>query len=71
MSSSGFMFNGYGESDEIRIEYESQDGITYTRTDGGEELVEFGTTIKWESFFGPFNSVIGNFMKINYTFYYI
>ena len=64
MSSSGFMFNGYGESDEIRIEYESQDGITYTRTDGGEELVEFGATIKWESWGGPFNSIIGNFMKI-------
>ena len=64
MSSSSFRFDGYGESSEIRVEYESQDGITYTRTDGGEELVEFGATIKWESWGGPFNSIIGNFMKI-------
>ena len=64
MSSTVFMFQGFGESSEIRVEYESQDGITYIRTDGGEELQEFGTTIKWESWGGPFNSVIGNFMKI-------
>ena len=63
VSSSGFRFSDYVKS-EIIAQYTSQDGITYTRTDGGEELVEFGTTIKWESFFGPFNSVIGNFMKI-------
>ena len=64
MSSTVFMFQGFGESSEIRVEYESQDGITYIRTDGGEELQEFGTTIKWESWGGPFNDVIGNFMKI-------
>ena len=63
VSSSRFIFSDYVES-EIIAQYTSSDGITYTRTDGGEELVEFGTTIKWESFFGPFNSVIGNFMKI-------
>lgn len=63
VSSSRFIFSNYAES-EIIAQYTSQDGITYIRTDGGEELVEFGTTIKWESFFGPFNSIIGNFMKI-------
>ena len=63
VSSSGFIFSDYVKS-EIIAQYTSQDGITYTRTDGGEELQEFGTTIKWESFFGPFNSIIGNFMKI-------
>ena len=63
VSSSRFIFSDYVES-EIIAQYTSQDGITYTRTDGGEELVEFGTTIKWESVFGPFNSIIGNFMKI-------
>ena len=63
MSSSGFRFDGFGDK-MIRVEYTSQDGITYTRTDGGEELQEFGTTIKWESGGNPFNSVIGNFMKI-------
>ena len=46
MSSTAFMFDGYGGSSKIRVQYESQDGITYTRTDGGEELQEFGATIK-------------------------
>ena len=64
VSSSRFRFSDYVKSGEIIAQYTSQDGITYTRTDGGEELQEFGTTIKWESFFGPFNSIIGNFMKI-------
>ena len=68
VSSSRFIFSDYVES-EIIAQYTSQDGITYTRTDGGEELVEFGTTIKWESFFGPFNSIIGNFMKIGENYF--
>ena len=69
MSSSNFRFNGYGEVGEIRAEYTSQDGITYTRTDGGEELQEFGTTIKWEPHRDPFNDVIGNFMKIGGNYF--
>ena len=69
VSSSRFRFSDYVESGEIIAQYTSQDGITYTRTDGGEELVEFGTTIKWESFFGPFNSIIGNFMKIGENYF--
>jgi len=64
MSSSNFIFDGYSESGEIQVEYESEDGITYTRTDGGEESVEFGITIKWESGGDPFNNIIGNFMQI-------
>ena len=64
VSSTVSIFQGYGESSEIMVQYTSQDGITYTRTDGGEELQEFGTTIKWESMGGPFHSIIGNFMKI-------
>ena len=60
LSSSSFRFDGYGEGD-VRVTYTSEDGITYTRTDGGEELQEFGTTIKWEEF-EPWNDVIGNFM---------
>jgi len=63
MSSSNFGFDGYGNTGEMRVEYESQDGITYTRTDGGEELQEFGTVIKYEPM-EPWNNVIGNFMKI-------
>ena len=63
MSSSRFRFNGWSENSQVRVEYTSQDGITYTRTDGGEELQEFGTTIKWEPY-EEFNNVIGNFMQI-------
>ena len=39
MSSSSFRFDGYGDK-EVRVQYTSSDGITYTRTDGGEELQE-------------------------------
>ena len=62
MSSSRFRFNGFGDT-MVRVQYTSIDGITYTRTDGGEELQEFGTVIKYEPM-GPWNNVIGNFMKI-------
>ena len=62
MSSSGFRFDGFGDT-MVRVQYTSSDGITYTRTDGGEELQEFGTVIKYEPM-EPWNNVIGNFMKI-------
>lgn len=65
ISSSSFRFDGWGESSNIRVQYTSLDGITYTRTDGGEELQEFGTTIIYESWGDPFPEVIGNFMKVN------
>ena len=68
MSSSNFRFDGYGDT-MIRVQYTSNDGITYTRTDGGEELQEFGTTIKWANEMGSFNSVIGNFMKIGGNYF--
>ena len=45
MSSSSFRFDGYGDK-EVRVQYTSSDGITYTRTDGGEELQEFGGCYK-------------------------
>lgn len=62
LSSSSFRFDGYGDT-MVRVQYTSNDGITYTRTDGGEELQEFGTTLKYESWGDPFPEVIGNFMK--------
>ena len=62
MSSSRFRFDGFGDT-MVLVQYTSSDGITYTRTDGGEELQEFGTVIKYEPM-GPWNNVIGNFMKI-------
>ena len=69
MSSSNFRFNGWGESSNINVQYTSQDGITYIRTDGGEELQEFGTTIQWDNGMGSFNSVVGNFMKIGGNYF--
>ena len=68
LSSSSFVFDSWGDT-MVRVQYTSNDGITYTRTDGGEELQEFGTTIKWESWGYPFNDVIGNFMKIGGNYF--
>ena len=65
MSSSYFEFINRSAGARINVRYTSSDGITYTRTDGGEELQEFGTTIKWKSLDNPFNNVLGNFMKIS------
>ena len=62
LSKKSFRFDGFGDT-MVRVQYTSSDGITYTRTDGGEELQEFGTVIKYEPM-GPWNNVIGNFMKI-------
>ena len=67
MSSSSFRFDGFGDK-MIRVQYTSNDGITYTRTDGGEELQEFGTTIKYEPM-EPWNDVIGSFMKIGGNYF--
>ena len=69
MSSSSFRFDGYGDNGEIRVEYESTDGVTYTRTDGGDALKEFGVIVKWEDYGEGFNSVIGNFMKIGGNYF--
>lgn len=68
ISPSRFIFDGYGDQ-MIRIQYTSSNGITYTRTDGGEELQEFGTVIKWEDSYEDFNNVIGNFMKIGGNYF--
>ena len=67
ISSSNFSFDGWGSS-EITVQYESQDGITYTRTDGGDELQEFETIIKYEPM-EPWNDVIGKFMKIGGNYF--
>ena len=63
MSSSRFRFTGRSKGDSVNAQYTSSDGITYTRTDGGEELQEFGVTITYEPM-RPWNDVLGNFMKI-------
>lgn len=65
LSSSSFMFDGWGDTS-ISIQYTSSDGITYTRTDGGSEQVNFGTTIQCDSG-SVWNDVIGYFMLVSST----
>ena len=70
LDSNYFQMDCYGEQGEYRIQYESQDGITYTRTElqdptgevTGNEL-DFGVEI----YYGNeemWNDVIGNFINI-------
>lgn len=47
----------------IEISYSSSDGITYTRTDSGEEIIDFGYPIKWENSGDPWDDTLGEFMK--------
>ena len=64
-----FRFDGFGETEMIRVEYRSTDGITYTRNrmqgNSGDltNPVDLGTVVKLE-LSEPFNPVIGNFMQI-------
>ena len=65
LSSSSFTFNGSGDAiGTINIEYESSDGITYTRTDGGAELQEFGTTIARNAWSDQWVDAIGEFIQL-------
>ena len=65
LSSSSFTFNGSGDAiGTINIEYESSDGITYTRTDGGTELQEFGTTIARDAWSDQWVDAIGEFIQL-------
>lgn len=57
-----FDMSCYTETGEIRIQYESSDGITYTRTDGGDEIIDFGTEIYY-SYPDYWNDVIGYFIQ--------
>ena len=63
LDSSRFMMDCYTESGEIRIQYESSDGITYTRTDTTGNPVDFGTEIYYE-YAEMWNDVIGKFIQI-------
>lgn len=62
LDSSRFSMECYSESDSIRIEYTSEDGITYTRTDTTGNPVDFGTEIYYEM---PerWNDAIGKFIQ--------
>ena len=63
LDSSKFMMDCYTESGEIRIQYESSDGITYTRTDTTGNPVDFGTKIYYENS-EMWNDAIGKFIQI-------
>ena len=63
LSETMFDMSCYNESGEVRIQYESSDGITYTRTDGGEETVDFGTEI-YCPYSDNWNDAIGYFIQV-------
>ena len=63
LDSSSFRMNCYTETEEVRIEYTSSNGITYTRTDTTGNPVDFGTEIYYERT-DRWNDVIGKFIQI-------
>ena len=63
LDSSSFRMDCSTDTGNIRISYTSNDGITYTRTDGGNESVDFGTTIKHD-YPEMWNDAIGYFILI-------
>lgn len=60
-----FRFDGFGETEMIRVEYRSTDGTTYTRErmEPDTTPIDLGTQIKWEPM-EPFNPVVGKFMQV-------
>lgn len=64
LNSSGFSMDCYTETGNIRIEYTSTDGITYTRTDTTGNPVDFGTEIYYEMA-ERWNDAIGKFIQIS------
>ena len=63
LDSSGFSMDCYTETGNIRIEYTSSDGITYTRTDTTGNPVDFGTEIYY-GMTEMWNDAIGKFIQI-------
>ena len=69
LDQSMFNFNGYSETGMIRVGYQSEDGITYTRQefmgDSGDltNPVDLGTVVKYEPM-EPWNDTLGYFMQI-------
>ena len=62
LDSSGFMMDCYTENGSVRIQYESSDGITYTRTDTTGNPVDFGTEIYYYRT-EQWNDAIGKFIQ--------
>ena len=74
LDSSRFMMDCYTETGEVRIQYESSDGITYTRTDTTGNPVDFGTEIyyyrpeRWNDAIGKFIQAGGNIFEGLYDY---
>ena len=80
LTQSSFRFGGFAETGMIRVQYESEDGITYNRTrftgDSGDltNPVDLGTTIQvhmseeWNDNFGYFMQVGGMYFDGLYDF---
>lgn len=64
LDSNYFMMDCYTESNSIRINYASEDGITYTRTDSGDETIDFGTEICYANA-DYWNEAIGYFIQLD------
>ena len=64
LDSSRFRMDCYTESGQIRIQYTSSDGITYTRTDTTGNPVDFGTKIYYENS-EMWNDAIGKFIEVS------
>lgn len=63
LDSSMFRMDCYTDSGEIRIQYTSSDGITYTRTDTTGNPIDFGTKIYYENS-EMWNDAIGKFIEV-------
>lgn len=62
LDSSYFMMDCYSEAGSVRIEYTSNDGITYTREYPSEDNIDFGTPIVYARP-DSWNDVIGYFLQ--------
>lgn len=68
LDAQSFSMDCYTNNGSIRIEYESSDGITYTRTDNGEQLIDFGTEIYYEMS-DYWNDAIGYFIQVGGNYF--
>ena len=74
LTSTMFRFNGYSETGMIRVQYESEDGINYTRTTEVTNPIDLGTAVhvemteEWNDNFGYFMLIGGNTFEGLYSF---
>ena len=69
LTSTMFRFNGYSETGMIEVQYESGDGINYTRTTEVTNPIDLGTAVhiemaeEWNDTMGYFMQIGGNVFK--------